>query len=170
MSAYYSTQATIEARISALRLAGFTDRNADSLPDTAALEAGFKEARGIIRGYIFNYAEGYDYDISVWTDTTVPELIQSISDKLCIKMYYSGNPRFQDAAKALYDEAIALLESIRDGKLEIYEIASTGTADTAEALIESGRISSEFDPEREYDDMSVKPDWILPDARKLENY
>jgi phage gp36-like protein len=169
MSTYYSTQATITARISLLRLAGFTDRNVDGVPDTDAMEAGFKEARGIIRGYIHDYCKGYGYDLSVWTDSTVPELIQAISDKLCIKLYYASNPRFQEIAKTIYDEAIGLLEQIRAGNLDIYEISSTATAESMTSVSATGRVASDFDPERDYDDLTVNPYWNLPDGREIDN-
>ena len=167
--AYYSSQASIEARISALRLNGYIDRNADGFPDDEALESGQKEARGLIRGYLKRAYESTVIDAWDIDDDTVPDLINAISDQLCIRVFYSSNPRFQESANQAYREAIAQLEMIRDGKIDLYE-ADRATSYIADAL-DTGRIDSDFDPEREYNDLTVKPSWVTPpDGRELENY
>jgi phage gp36-like protein len=166
MSGYYSTQTSIENRISASRLAGFIDRDGDGSPDSGPLTAGFIEARAIIRGYL---KRDYDTDtIDAWTDTTCPEIINMISDWLCIRLYYVNNPRFQEAAQIMYDRAIAMLKEIRNGEMDIYSL----DRDTShiDDLIQTDTINSDFDPERELDDMTVRTTWILPDNRELDNY
>ena len=166
MSAYYSTQTSIENRISALRLAGFLDRDKDGTPDSGALTAGFIEARGIIRAYL---KRDYDTDtIDAWTDTTCPELINILSDWLCIRMYYVNNPRFQEAAQIMYDRAVQMLKDIRNGDMDIYGL-DRATSHITDA-IDTGAIDSDFDPERELDDTTVRTTWILPDNRDLANY
>lgn len=166
MSEYYSTQTSIENRMSAARLLGFVDQDGDDTPDSGALESGFQEARAIIRGAL---KRDYDTDtIDAWTDTTRPELVGMISDWLCIGVYYVNNPRFQDYANGLYDKALALLDKIREGKMDIYSL-DRDTSHVAD-LIETGRIDSDFDPERELDDMTVRTTWVLPDNRDIEGY
>jgi phage gp36-like protein len=166
VSAYYSTQTSIENRISASRLAGFIDRDGDGSPDTGALESAFIEARAIIRGYIKPH---YDTDtIDAWTDTTRPELVGLISDWICIWSYYGNNPRFHEIARAMYERAMDMLEKIRSGEMDIYSL-DRATSHIDDNIV-TGRIDSDFDPERELDDMTVRTTWILPDNRDLENY
>jgi phage gp36-like protein len=166
MSEYYSTQTSIENRMSASRLLGFVDRDADGSPDSAALEAAFIEARAIIRGYLKR-----DYDattIDAWTDTTCPELINVISDWLCIRTIYVNNPRLMEVAQLMYERVMDMLEKIRSGEMDIYGLDRvTSHISTA---IDTGRIDSDFDPERELDAMTVRTTWTQPDARELENY
>ena len=166
MSEYYSTQTSVETLIMASRLAGFIDQDGDGSPDTSILNAGFKRVRAIIRGYL---KPNYDTDtIDAWTDTTCPELIGYISDMLCARIFYGANPRFQEAALSIYDEAIQMLKDIRSGDMDIYSL-DRDTSHIADA-IDTGRIDSDFDPERELDDMTVRTTWINPDNRDLENY
>lgn len=166
---YFSNQATIEARISALRLAGFIDRNADGNPDPDALLSGQKTAKGLICGYI---GRDYDHDtIDAWDieSETVPLVIGSISDDLCIYVYYWSNPNFRESAQRIYDGAVQQLQAIRDGEMDIYEVERV-TAYIDDAIV-TGRIASDFDPEREYDDMTVNPNWNEPpDSRELDGY
>ena len=95
-------------------------------------------------------------------------LLASISDRLCIRLYYGSNPRFQEQAKKHFEEAIKQLKDIRNGDLDIYELDRA--VSHLDDLIVTGRIDSDFDPERDPDDMTVNPSWILPDTRELENY
>jgi phage gp36-like protein len=160
MSEYYSTQASIEARISSLRLAGYVDRDSDGIPDESALVSGFAYARGLIRGklagrYGWTLIGGWDFD-------SAPELIKSISDDLCIYQYYVSNPRFYEAAERIRTNALELLDALASGDLYLFEEEAA-----SDARIETGRIPSDFDPSRTLDDMSVRVTWILPDARDV---
>ena len=167
---YFSNQTSIEARISASRLLGYIDADGDKTPDPAALASGIKAAYGIIVGYI---GREYDSDtIDAWdiddSENLPPALISTISDDLCIHVYYKNNPYFQQGAQAMYDAAVKQLKEIRARELDIYgvERATSYLTDT----METGRIDSDFDPERELDDMTVRTTWILPDNRDIEGY
>ena len=164
MSEYFSTKESVETLIMAHRLAGFIDQDGDGAPDTLILEAGFKRVRSVIRGYI---KPVYDTDvIDAWTDTTCPELIGYISDMLCARVFYGANPRFREVALSMYDEALQMLKDIRNGDMDIYSL-DRDTSHIAD-LIETGRTDSDFDPEREQDDMTVRTTWVLPDNRDIE--
>jgi hypothetical protein len=166
MSEYYSTQTTVGLLISTSRLAGFTDPDKDGTPNTDILEYGFKAARSLIRAYL---KRDYNTDtIDAWTDSTCPDFVGFLSDCLCARLFYQKNPRFQEAANSMYDEAVQMLKDIRNGDLDIYGIDRDVTH--LDDLIETGSIDSDFDPERELDDMTVRTTWVNPDARDLENY
>ena len=167
---YFSNQSSIEARISASRLLGYIDADGDNTPDAAALASGIKAAYGIITGYI---GTCYDSDtIDAWdiddSNNLPPALIGMISDDLCIQIYYQNNPHFQKGAQEMYKAAEALLVKIREEKLDIYGVDRL-TSPIA-STIETGRIASDFDPERDLDDMTVNPYWLRPDARDLDGY
>ena len=121
---YFSNQASIEARISALRLAGFLDRNKDGDPDPAALLSIQRGAKGKITSYI---CKEYSSDtIDAWdiddVDNQPPLIIGTISDDLCIYLTYWNNPKFQELAITIRDNAIADLERIRNREMDIYEV------------------------------------------------
>ena len=158
-----STSASVSARIGSLRLAGFTDFNADGTPDTATLNAAFLKVSAIICGRL----EGLygTTEIDTWTAADAPQLIKSISDDMCVREFYVGNPHFQQAAQQMYENALALLEDIATSKITLYD--NPGTVD---GIFKVERIPSDFDPERELDDMTVRTTWVLPDARDLPGY
>jgi phage gp36-like protein len=158
-----STQASVEARIGSTRLAGFTDFNADGTPDPATLEAAFLEASAIICGRL----EGLygTTEIDTWDSSTAPQLVRSISDQLCVRQYYVGNPRFQEPAQQAYENALELLEQIATGIITLYD-----NPGTVSGIFDVDRIPSDFDPERDEDDMTVRTTWVLPDNRELPGY
>ena len=163
MSEFFSTQQSIEARISSLRLSGYLDRDADGAVDIRALNSGFAFARGYIRGRL-EARYGQD-QINTWTSSTVPELIQAISDDLCIYQYFQSNPALIAVITPLYEQAVALLDRIANYELSLYGV--DGLVDD-ECLTE--RSPSDFDPERDLDDMTVRTTWTLPDERELDGY
>jgi len=111
----------------------------------------------------------YNTDIiDAWTDSTVPEIIGTISDDLCLYQLLISNPKFAQAFQPIYNNARQQLQDIRDGNLDIYEVSRY--TDHIDDAIDTGTMDSDFDPERDYDDMTVNPFWILPDARELDNY
>jgi hypothetical protein len=166
MSEYYSTQASVEYLITATRLAGFTDGDGDGIPDSDILDYGFAKMKAIILGYL---KPQYDQDImDGWTSTTCPALIGYLSDCLCARLFYRHNPRFQEAANTIYNEAIQMLKDIRAGLMDIYDLDRD--VSHLENLITTNRSNSDFDPARDLDDMTVRPTWVLPDNRDLEGY
>jgi len=167
MSEYYSTQSSLEARISALRLSGLIDYDDDgSLDDDGALLAGQKMARGLIRGKLEPlYGET---EIATWDSDTVPELVGQISDDLCIYQFLLTNPRINPAnydVSVIRANALELLDQIAASNISLYGVDPVVNGEN-----EIGRIPSDFDPERDLDDMTVKTTWILPDNRELSGY
>jgi phage gp36-like protein len=160
---YYSTQASVQARIGLTRLTNLTDFSGDDAPDTETLEAGFQEARGIIRGKLEPLYGSTEID--TWDSDTAPELVRTISDQLCVKMFYVGNPHFEgaEAAQEIYDNAMELLDKVASGEITLY-----GVAGVIDGVFVVDRIPSDFDNNRLPEDMTVNPNWILPDPRDLD--
>jgi hypothetical protein len=163
VTAYFSTQSSIEARISALRLKGWIDFDGDDAPDEASLTAAFEFARGLIRGHLESrYGQT---EIDTWDSSTRPELVGTISDDLCIYQLLLSNPTLAEASQQLYTNAKDLLAGIASHVISLYGV--TAPVDD-EFLTE--RSPSDFDPERELDDMTTRTTWILPDSRELAGY
>ena len=160
---YFSTQVSIEARISALRLKGYIDFDGDDSPDEASLTRAYKYARGKVRGSL----EGRfgQTIIDDWDSDTVPELAGTISDDLCIYQIFISNPRFAEIGQTIRDNALEELESIAKGETSLY-----GTDAPVDDEFVTTRIKSDYDPERDLDNQSVRVTWVLPDARQLPDY
>ena len=77
--AYFSTQASVEARASSRRLLLWTDTDRDDVPDTTVLNAGFERAQNLIYEYLKpRYG---DTELLAW-QTTQPDSIKKMSDDL----------------------------------------------------------------------------------------
>lgn len=167
MGEYYSTEASVKARISTERLDGLLDYDDDGdIDDDGALLAGQKMARGLIRGKLEPLYGSTVID--TWDSDTVPELIGQISDDLCIYQFLLTNPRITLAnydISTIRGNALELLDQIAAGEVTLY-----GTAGVVDGVHEVGRIPSDFDPERELDDTTARTTWILPDNRELSGY
>lgn len=163
MGEYYSTQATLEARASALRLKGWIDYDNDGVINAETLERAQKFSRGEIRDMLESIV-GSD-TIDTWTDATVPESVGSISDDLCIWYCTTTNPALAKQVQVLYTEAMKRLKAMADGSRTIY-----GVITAASDSYVTERSPSDADPERELDDMSVRTTWDAPDVRELPGY
>lgn len=163
MAEYYSTQATIEARISSFRLTGHIDFDDDDSPDAASLTAAYKFARGLIRGKLEDRFGSTIID--TWDSDTVPELVQIISDDLCIYQIMMSNVKLAPVLQIIYTNAKDMLTEIADGKIGIY-----GTDGPTDDEWVTERTPSDYDPERELDDMTARTTWVNSDARELDGY
>lgn len=163
MSEYYSTQSTIEARISSTRLNDYLDGDNDTLADENSLESAFKAARSIIRDRLVNRFGSTV--IAAWDSDTVPDTIQRISDDLSIYQIFITNPVFLESMQILRQNALDELDLIAGGAIALY-----GVTPETDDLMDTGRIKSDFDPERTLNNQSVRTTWITPDLRELEDY
>jgi len=162
-TAYYSTQASIEARISALRLNGYIDFDGDDSPDEASLTSAYTFARSQIRGRL---ESKYGADlIDDWDSDTVPDLASTISDDLCIYQIFISNPRFTEIGQTLRTNALDDLDNIADGKINLYNVEAPVVD-----VYQVERSKSDFDPERDHNKQSVRTTWVLPDTRELPEY
>jgi phage gp36-like protein len=117
MSAYYSTQATIEARVKALRIKMWGDKDNDGILDTATLTQALTAAKAEILSYV-----GQRYGDTVtgaWTDTTRPDMIGMISDDLTLYMLNTGSNVVHPVIIKNREEAIARLQKIADYDINV---------------------------------------------------
>lgn len=114
----FSTLASIQARANSKRVLGWTDKNADTIPDPETLAQGYQFASSFIFQYICQrYGET---QIAAWTISTAPARVLSLSDDLCIWYFSSSNNAQNPLIAQIYEEAIKTLEGIRDGTLSLY--------------------------------------------------
>jgi hypothetical protein len=160
----YSTQASIEARISASRLLTLIDYNGDKVPDAAPLAAGIAFAGAYIAGRLKNVFG--QTEIDTWTlPDDVPPLIAHISDSLCIWQFAVSKPNLFPDNELILETANEMLDKIASGAITLDNI----TAPVTDHYV-TERVKSDFDPERDQDNQSVRTTWITPDSRELPDY
>lgn len=110
--AYYSTQETIEARIKALRIKMWGDKDGDGVLDSATLTQALTAAKAEILVYI-----GQRYGTTVtdtWTETTRPDLIGMISDDITLYVLNTGSNVTHPIVVSNYNRAVAFLQRLED--------------------------------------------------------
>lgn len=123
--AYYSTQARIEAKASASRVLLFGDKDRDGSIDSASLSQALTAAVNLIKSYtIKRFGKA---TVDAWDSSTVPGLLQDISDTITLFYLASGSNQLNPVVKLLYDEAKEMLCQIRDGELDLSEVSVSST-------------------------------------------
>lgn len=113
----YSTQATLEARVKALRLKMWGDKNEDGVLDTASMSQAFAGAQAEILAYI---GQRYGATVtSTWAEATRPDLIGMISDDLALYLLNAGSNVMHPLIAKNREDAIKRLELLRDYDLTL---------------------------------------------------
>jgi phage gp36-like protein len=129
--AAYSTQATIEARVKALRIKMWGDKNEDGVVDEATLTQAFSGAAAEILAYI---GQRYGTTVTgVWTETTRPDLIGMISDDLSLYLLNTGSNVMHPLIIKNREDAIKRLEMIRDYVLSLPGVEFESGSETTTA-------------------------------------
>jgi phage gp36-like protein len=151
MSAYYSTQATIEARVKTLRVKMWGDHNEDGVIDTATLTQALTAAKCEILTYI-----GQRYGTTLtdtWTDSTRPDLIGMISDDITLYFLNAGSNVIHPIISKNHEDAVKRLEGLRDYVLSLPGVEFEGGTETTTArLTYLRREESDIDTFFEYAD------------------
>lgn len=116
MSAYYSTQARLEALASTARVKLFGDKNRDGTVDSTSLTQALAFAKNHIDALLCRRFQGTPF---TWTSATVPPVLIPISDNLALYYLASGSIGVTEAIQRNYDQAIQFLQDIVDRKLDI---------------------------------------------------
>lgn len=144
MSAYYSTQATIEARVKALRIKMWGDKDQDGVLDTATLTQALVAAKVEILSYI-----GQRYGTTLtnaWTDTTRPDMIGQLSDDLTLYYLNSGSNVIHPLILKNREDALQKLTFLRDYVLSLPGVDfESGSETTTARQTFSRREDSEID-------------------------
>jgi len=162
----FSTQSSIEARISSTRLATYIDFDKDGTPDAASLASGIAFSGAYVAGrlesrYGQTVIDTWDLD----QGGTPPDLVGKLSDDLCIWQYAVSKPNLYADNQEIKDNVDDMLDKIANFEISIY-----GASEPVVDEFITERSKSDFDPERDVDNLTVNPNWILPDPRKLEDY
>jgi phage gp36-like protein len=129
--ANYSTQATIEARVKALRIKMWGDKNDDGVLDTATLTQALVNAKVEILSYI-----GQRYGTTLtdtWTDTTRPDMIGQLSDDLTLYYLNTGSNAVHPIVAKNREEAVKRLEMLRDYVLSLPGVEFESGSETTSA-------------------------------------
>ena len=117
MSVYYSTQASVQAKVTALDIQYWLDPDQDGNIDDDALTSGLDEAKQEILSYVEpRYGSTI---VDAWDSTTRPAWIGQVSDWLTLYNTLPGYSAEHPVALRKYDENIAKLQSVADYKLMI---------------------------------------------------
>jgi hypothetical protein len=162
----FSTQASIEARIKASRLNTLTFDKDDAAHKAASIDKGIVFAGAYISGRLKKKYGQTIIDTWILPDD-VPPLVGWMSDSLCIWNYAVEKPNLFPAPEVeiIFTTVNDMLTQIIDGELSLDGIDAPVVN---ESVVE--RIKSDFDPERDLDNISVRTTWILPDLRELPDY
>jgi len=149
MSAYFSTQDSIEAKVSAMRIKGWGDRNGDSALDPTTLAQALVYAKAKILGMV---QTRYGAQIHEWDSDTVPDILREISDTLTIWYIATGLNSVNDLIKTQYQEALASLKDIREYNMDIPEVS-----DSDNYMTVTDTFDSDFDDDDEDDEVTINP-------------
>jgi hypothetical protein len=109
---YFSTEASVQAKATALDIQWWLDPDKDGNIDQDALESGMKQAKSAILSYV---QQRYGSTVTdLWDSDTRPEFIGQASDWLTLYYTLPGYSIDHPAAVRFYEQSIADLEAIRD--------------------------------------------------------
>jgi hypothetical protein len=129
MSAYYSSQTTIEAKVKALRIKMWGDKDGDGVLDPAALESALSEAKQEILLYV---ETRYGQSVTDgWDSSTRPDWIGTVSDWLTLYHLMSGSNAAHPVVIKKYDDVLKQLIQIQNYQAAIpgitFESGQTNT-------------------------------------------
>lgn len=124
MSVYFSTQASVQAKVTALHIQYWLDPDGDDSIDTDALDSGLQAAKNKILAYVEpRYGSSVTDD---WDSSTRPDYIGELSDWITLYETLPGGDAEHPVAIRRYNEAIADLEKIRTYELMIPGLTENG--------------------------------------------
>ncbi len=128
---YYSTEATVQAKATALDIQRWLDPDGDGNISETALESGLKQAKATVLSYV---QPRYGSDVTdLWDSDTRPEFIGQASDWIALYFTLPGYSIDHPLAVRFYDQTITDLEDVRTYKRMIpgIDFQSGQTFDTA---------------------------------------
>ena len=114
----WSTQTRIEQRIRAARLKFYADKDRDGTVDPASLTQAFEFADGLCYAYLHHLGAS---TITAWTASTVPLLAQKIYEDIALSFLAGDALQPNPQIVENYKKSLALLEKIRDGKIDLVD-------------------------------------------------
>lgn len=122
MSAYFSSQTTIEAKVKAARIKLWGDRDRDNVLDPTTLTQALVFAKNKILGFV---QTRYGSQVHDWDLSTVPDILKEVSDSLTLWYIAGGQNAMNSVVDLNYNEAIKTLEMIRNYDLDIPETSDS---------------------------------------------
>lgn len=117
MSEYFSTQASVQAKVTALDIQLWLDPNDTGSIDEDALKSALSGAKGEVLSYVEpRYGSTI---VDAWDSTTRPDYIGEISDWITLYKTLPGHSAEHPVALRLYDESMAKLQKVANYELMI---------------------------------------------------
>jgi len=135
----YSVQSDLAKLITPAQLAQLTDDDGDGYADTPVISEGIAEADAEIDSYL-----GSRYTVPV--PAPVPALLRNFSVAIALWKLYSRRGLSNDARRQAYQDAIAHLKLLADGRAQLPAAAGGEVASDAADYPEASTIESD----REY--------------------
>ena len=117
MSEYYSTQESVQAKVTALDIQFWLDPDGDESIDEDALTSALSEAKGEILAYVEpRYGSTV---VDAWDSTTRPDYIGELSDWITLYKTLPGHSAEHPVALRRYDESMVKLQKVANYELMI---------------------------------------------------
>jgi len=121
MSEYYSSQATLEAKVIPLRVKLWGDKDRDGTVDSETLEQALAFAKNHILSVVY---QRYGSQADDWDFDTAPPIIKTLSDDLAIFYLATGTQTLNPVIQQNFENAMSTLKAIN-----LYEMTIPGVSD-----------------------------------------
>jgi hypothetical protein len=118
---YFSTEASVQAKATALHIERWLDPTGSGSIDQDALTSGLKQAKSVILSHVQQRRGKTETD--TWDSDSRPEYIGQISDWLTLYYTLPGYSVDNPTALRYYEQSMADLEAIRDYTRVIPDVA-----------------------------------------------
>lgn len=136
MANVFSSEATISAKVKLAKLKVWGDRDRDGTLDPLMLASALKSAASTITAALYRR---YGAQVLTWDidDDSVPDLLETVSDKLTIYEIASGNNVINESVKTWQQEALKTLSDVASYNILLPGIAEAGASEISTASFES---------------------------------
>ncbi len=124
MGIYFSTEATLTAKVKTTRLKLWGDRDRDNVLDPTTLTQAMSTAQAQILASLY---DRYGSQTDDWDSDSVPELLKSVSDSLSIYYLAAGSNAVNETVRDARTEAMQTLAA-----LAAYDITLPGVTDSGD--------------------------------------
>jgi phage gp36-like protein len=144
MSNYFSTEASIKAKVRSLRVNLWGDKDRDGSLDTQTLTQALTFAKSTIMSRLYpRYTVAEIEDLTTTTDTDLQDaagLLKTYSDDLVLYYLASGSNVVNPIIKLSYDTTLDALD-----KMECYKLSLPGISDTNDYQTVTETLESDYD-------------------------
>ena len=120
MSDYYSTEASIKAKVRASRVTLWADKTGDGVIDPETLTQALSWAKSNID---VRLTRRYGQQVLAWDSEIVPTLLKHISDDFTLYYLATGANAVNPVIQLNYDNSFETLTSLQMGELDLDDLS-----------------------------------------------